>query len=107
MSGTSVREAIRTLGSSSSSSPRRPARRTSRRRRAFLTVFVRGQGANGETVHTDMPPTMGGAGQRQPPVGCSSSLGEVGKATTIAMREGKPGISVSTHAGGDGWNYFH
>ena len=55
-----------------------------------------GKGPNGETLYTDMPPTMGGAASAPAPGWMLRAALASCTATTIAMRAAKLGVNLTT-----------
>jgi uncharacterized OsmC-like protein len=97
MSATSVRAALENLGKHITEQPE-TARTKNVPATARLLDGLRCEvkGANGETVQTDMPPTMGGAASAPAPGWLLRASLASCTATTIAMRAAKLGVELTT-----------
>lgn len=97
MSMTSLREAQEKLGKLIGEQPEKArAKNVPATARLLSDLRCEVKGPNGETVHTDMPPAVGGAGSAPNPGWLMRASVASCTATAIAMRAAKLGIELTT-----------
>lgn len=97
MSAANIREALEKLGRLITEQPEKArAKNVPAIARLVEGLRCEVKGPNGETVHTDMPPAVGGAASAPAPGWLLRASLASCTATTIAMRAAKLGVSLTT-----------
>ena len=97
MSAANIREALEKLGRLITEQPEKArAKNVPATARLVEGLRCEVKGPNGETVHTDMPPAVGGAASAPAPGWLLRASLASCTATTIAMRAAKLGVSLTT-----------
>lgn len=97
MAATAVREALEKLGTLITEQPEKArAKNVPATARLLEGLRCEVKGPNGETVHTDMPPAVGGAASAPAPGWLFRASVASCTATAIAMRAAKLGIDLTT-----------
>jgi len=97
MSATDVRQALESLSRLLTEQPEKArAKNVPATARLLAGLRCEVKGPNGETVHTDMPPAVGGAASAPAPGWLLRASMASCTATTIAMRAAKLGVNLTT-----------